>query len=102
MVLLIDSPEAFETTLGKLPEGVVLRKQARGQCNLIIWFVKSRNALEKRINRLGALVGDGGLWIAWPKKASGVVTDLTQNDVRQTGLVAGLVDYRVCAIDSTW
>lgn len=62
----------------------------------------SREALDKRIDRLGSLAGKGGLWIAWPKKASGITTGLSQNEVRQTGLAAGLVDYKVCAIDATW
>jgi hypothetical protein len=44
----------------------------------------------------------GGLWIAWPKKASGVATDLTEDVVRRDGLAAGLVDHKVCAIDATW
>jgi hypothetical protein len=47
-------------------------------------------------------VGDGALWIAWPKQASGVVTDVTQNDVRSIGLAHGLVDFKICAIDQTW
>ena len=102
VVALVDAPQTFEATLGDLPEGVVLRRQARAGCDLIIWFVKSRGALEKRIDRLGSLAGRGGLWIAWPKKASGITTDLSQHDVRQTGLAAGLVDYKVCAIDATW
>jgi hypothetical protein len=49
-----------------------------------------------------ALPDGGGLWIAWPKKASGMPTDLTQTDVRRAGLASGLVDYKICAIDATW
>ena len=56
----------------------------------------------RRIERLGALPGKGGLWVVWPKKASGVPTDLAQPEVRAIGLAAGLVDYKVCAIDATW
>jgi hypothetical protein len=48
------------------------------------------------------MVGNGGLWVAWPKRASGVVTDLDENVVRDLGLAAGLVDNKVCAIDATW
>ena len=51
---------------------------------------------------VGALPGAGGLWIAWPKKSSGVSTDLDQNLVRRTGLASGLVDYKICAVDGTW
>jgi hypothetical protein len=85
-----------------IPPGVTLRRQARGKCDLIIWFTKTCKDLENRIGRFAALTGSGGLWIAWPKKAAGVKTDLTQAIVRRTGLAAGLVDYKICAIDETW
>jgi CheY-like chemotaxis protein len=101
-VALIGAPKDFERTLGELPEGVKLKKQARGGYDLIIWFVRLRAELHDRIVQMGELAGDGGLWIAWPKQASGVASDLTQNVVRETGLASGLVDYKVCAIDATW
>lgn len=105
IVALVGAPKDFEQTLGELPEGVKLKKQASKQCDLIIWFIRMRAELYDRIKEMGELVGDAsgnGLWIAWPKQASGVATDLTQNVVRETGLASGLVDYKVCAIDSTW
>jgi hypothetical protein len=103
VVALAGAPAGFETTLGPLPDGVVLRRQVRGRCDRIIWFTRSRRDLERRIERLSAALAErGGLWIAWPKKASGVATDLTQNIVRRTGLDSGLVDYKICAIDETW
>lgn len=101
-VALIGAPRDFETTLGELPPGVVLRRQARGRCDLIVWFCGSRAELEKRVDNLGRLAGPGGLWIAWPKQASGVSTDLTQPAVRAAGLAVGLVDYKIAAIDATW
>ena len=52
--------------------------------------------------RLSAFAEEGGLWIVWPKKSSGVVTDLSQTAVREVGLAAGLVDYKVCSINETW
>ncbi len=102
VVALIGAPSDFEVTLGALPEGVTLRRQARGRCDLAIWFTTSRPDLERRIDRMGALVGRGGLWVAWPKRSSGIPTDLSQAVVRQIGLAAGLVDYKICAIDATW
>jgi CheY-like chemotaxis protein len=101
-VVLLGAPKDFAATLGRLPAGVELRQQARGRCDLILWFCKSRADLEKRVSRLGQLAGPGGLWIAWPKQASGVATDLTQSAVRAAGLAAGLVDYKIAAIDETW
>jgi hypothetical protein len=102
LVVLVGAPRDFESTLGELPEGAVLRRRAAGRPDLAVWFVTSRRELVSRIRALGELVGGGGLWIAWPKRASGRESDLTQNVVREVGLAAGLVDYKVCALDSTW
>ena len=103
VVALSGAPKGFEKILGKLPDGVTIRKQVRGRCDRVMWFVKSRKDLERGVERMGrALSEKGGLWIAWPKKASGVATDLTQGDVRRIGLASGLVDYKICAIDATW
>jgi hypothetical protein len=101
-VALVNAPERFEQTLGRLPEGVVIRKQARGTRDLTIWFVKSRKDLERRISSMASAVKNGGLWIVWPKKASGVASNLSQADVRRVGLDSGLVDYKISAIDATW
>ncbi|MGE0129963.1 MAG: hypothetical protein AB7U82_17915 [Blastocatellales bacterium] len=105
IVALVGAPKDFEKTLGELPEGVKLKKQVGKQCDLIIWFIRMRAELYDRIKEMGELTGaasGNGLWIAWPKQASGVATDLNQNVVRETGLASGLVDYKVCAIDATW
>jgi hypothetical protein len=101
-VALVGAPKDFEKTLGELPEGVRLKKRADRACDLIIWFVRMRAELYDRVKEMGELTGAGGLWIAWPKQASGVASDMTQNVVRETGLTSGLVDYKVCAIDATW
>ncbi|MHC4181582.1 MAG: ANTAR domain-containing protein, partial [Planctomycetota bacterium] len=102
VVALAGAPKDFAKTLGRLPQGVTLRRQARGRCDLVIYFPKSSVELKRRIERLGELAGKGGLWVVWPKKASGIASDLTQPAVRQIGLAAGLVDYKVCAVDATW
>ena len=102
-VFLIDAPQDFDETLGALPEGVALCTQPDSPCRLAIWFTKSREELEVRMEEtLRSLADSGGLWIAWPKKASKVASDLDQNVVREIGLAAGLVDYKVCSIDRTW
>jgi hypothetical protein len=67
-----------------------------------LWFTRSRQALEAGIEEIGDWAGQGRLWIVWPKKASGVTSDLTQQVVRRVGLDAGLVDFKVCAVDKTW
>ena len=101
-VALVGAPEEFERTLGELPPDVTLRRRAQGRCDLIVWFVGSRRDLERRVVRYGARAGAGGLWICWPKKASGVVSDLSERVVRETGLAQGLVDYKIASIDQTW
>ena len=102
IVALVGAPKDFAMTLGELPQGVKLKNQAKGAYDLIIWFVRMRVELYDRIKEMSALTGAGGIWIAWPKKASGVTSDMTENIVRDSGLASGLVDYKVCAIDATW
>ena len=101
-VALVDAPDDFEKTLGALPEGAKLRKGARSKNDLFIWFTRSRADLDGLIEKMAATIGEASLWIAWPKKASKVASDLTQQIVRETGLATGLVDYKICSIDQTW
>ena len=101
-VALVGAPEDFERTLGELPPEVTLRRRAQGRCDLIVWFAGSRRNLKRRVARYGARAGAGGLWICWPKKASGVVSDLSERVVRESGLAHGLVDYKIASIDRTW
>jgi hypothetical protein len=97
------APADFAATLGPLPAGVdEVGPSAKG-LDFALLFVTDRAALAKRFAKFaGRLVSTGMLWVAWPKKASGVATDLTENIVRDIGLEAGLVDVKVCAIDDTW
>lgn len=97
---LIDAPDDFENTLGKLPENVALRRNPRGRHHLTLWFTTSLHEYRSRIKSVAALTER--IWIIWPKHSSGVPTDLSERDVREVGLGVGLVDYKVCAVDSTW
>jgi hypothetical protein len=103
-VALFDAPDGFEKTLGGLPEGVVLRPHGRGASGLILWFVRQEKVLSRRIERMARAAGEGPIWIAWPKKAARAPGSPgpTEKSVRAAGLGAGLVDYKVCAIDATW
>jgi hypothetical protein len=102
-VALLRAPEGFDATLGALPAGVTVRTRARGPLDVIVSFTVSERELRRRFDTLArALDPAGGLWIAWPKRASGVPSDLDENVVREVGLEAGLVDNKVCAIDETW
>lgn len=102
-VALLDAPKGFETQIAGGNTRTEIRRGARGTADVVIWFVKSearfRAGLKKAIKTMG---NSGALWIAWPKKASGVVSDLSEGIIRTTALANGIVDYKVCAIDATW
>ena len=102
-VALIGASEGFADTLGELPPGVTVSSRARGSFDVIVAFFVERSALQRRLPALRtALDPAGGLWLAWPKRSSGVSTDLGDRAVRELGLAAGLVDNKVCAIDGVW
>lgn len=98
---LIGAPRGFRRELVGLPPKVRVTTHADGSPELIVWFTQSRRELEGRIGAMSQAMG-AGLWIAWPKKASGVQTDLVEDAVRAAGLAHGLVDYKVCAVNETW
>jgi hypothetical protein len=100
---LVGAPHGFGETLGQLPERVEVRSRARGPLDVIVFFTTSAAELRRRFDKLAqALDPAGALWVAWPKKSSGVATDLTEDGVREVALPKGLVDNKVCAIDETW
>lgn len=100
---LIGAPEQFAELLGELPDGVSVRTRVRGPLDVVVAFFVIHAELVRRLPALkDALDEDGGLWVAWPKRSSGVATDVTESVVRELGLAAGLVDNKICAIDQTW
>lgn len=101
-VVLIDPPAGAEALLAPLPPNASLRRGNRGRREMTIWFVTSRRELERRFASVAAAVGGGTLWMAWPKRSSGVDTDLSEDAIRAVALPAGMVDTKVCAIDETW
>ncbi|HEX7168824.1 MAG TPA: DUF3052 domain-containing protein [Acidimicrobiales bacterium] len=101
-VALVGAPPSFGPELDPLPPGVRVRRRA-GDADVVVAFFTRRAELERRIGALGANVFPaGGLWVAWPKRASKVPTDITEDVVREVALPLGLVDNKVCAIDDTW
>lgn len=102
-VAILNAPEDFAEQLGDLDEGVSLRPNITRSTNLAIWFVRSRAELEDGLPVVMARLAPGrSLWIAYPKRTSRHATDLSQNDLRACALDAGLVDYKICAIDADW
>ena len=100
---LIGAPSDFEATLAPLPDDVTIRRQARGAFDVIVFFPSNQADLQRRFMRLARrMVANGGLWVGWPKKASGVATDVTEDTIRRVALPLGLVDVKVCAVDDIW
>jgi hypothetical protein len=96
------APDGFRDLL-KLPDGVTVKSRASGPLDVIVFFTKKRAELERRLPALRrAMDPAAGLWIAWPKRSSGVETDMTEDVARELGLANRLVDNKVCAIDETW
>jgi CheY-like chemotaxis protein len=102
VVSLIGAPPDFESQLGHLPSGVVLKHRSSKRFNLTISFNRSRRELKRHIRSLVTTIGDGKLWIVWPKRGGSLTSDLSQQFVRKEGLAAGLVDFKICAINETW
>ena len=103
-VVLVQAPGGFEDELEGLPEGVSLtRDDSAVQADVVVLFTTSRSELEHHVPDLGERVFPaGGLWIAWPKRNSGVPTDLTEDVLRQVVLPTGMVDNKVCAVNEVW
>jgi hypothetical protein len=89
-------------TVAPLPEGVTVKRQARGTADVAVAFFTDRAALDRRVGSLSKMIfPHGGLWVAWPKLSSGVATTVNEKVVREVALPLGLVDNKVCAIDET-
>jgi hypothetical protein len=103
-LLVLGAPHGFrDRTLGELPDGVTVGARARGEADVIVSFHTERAGLERRLPALRERMRPAaGLWIAWPKRSSGVATDLTEDVVRELALDNVLVDNKVCAIDDIW
>ncbi len=102
-VVALGAPDDYAALLAPLPDGAVIRKRLGKEEAFVHLFAPDTAWLDKRLARAHAsLASTGMLWISWPKKASGIATDLDGNQVRTRGLATGLVDIKVCAVDETW
>ncbi|MFL5495906.1 MAG: DUF3052 domain-containing protein [Gemmatimonadales bacterium] len=102
-VVALGAPPTYAALVAPLPDGASLRTRLTPGSRFIHQFARRRAELESVFPRLAkALADDGALWISWPKKASGVETDLTEDVLREIGLPLGLVDVKVCAVDDVW
>lgn len=102
-ITALGAPPMYSSLLGALPRGATLHTRLPVSSDFIHRFVGQRKDLATDFPRLaGALTDQGTLWISWPKRTSGVETDLNENSVRELGLAEGLVDVKVCAVDDVW
>jgi hypothetical protein len=102
-IALVNAPTDFAKVLGRLPENAAIVKRLDGPLDLILLFVDREQTLAKQFPILAnKLQSNGMIWVAWPKKSSGVATDLVFEKVQRIGLDSGLVDVKICAVDDVW
>jgi hypothetical protein len=94
---------SYRDIVGELPDSVTIAKTAKAPLDMVHVFVSEAKGLAVKLrNHRKAIAPDGMIWASWPKKASGVVTDVTEALVRETALANGLVDIKICAINEVW
>ena len=102
-IALLNAPKNFLPELGELPEGASIVTRVTAPLDLALLFVDRESVLQKQFARLAKKLSPNGMiWIAWPKKSSGITTDLIFDRVQRIGLDSGLVDVKICAINETW
>lgn len=103
IVVAIDAPENYRKLLEPIPSGVNFATRPVGNTKLVHLFATRRSELARQLSILrGKIAQDAAVWISWPKKSSGVVTDITEDVIRAVALPLGFVDIKVCAVDETW
>jgi hypothetical protein len=102
-VATIGAPAGYRKLLSPLPEKVSFTGEIKNGAMFVHLFVSDRKTMERELKRLRKLMADTGvLWVSWPKKSSGVTTDVTEDVIREVALPLGFVDIKVCAVDETW
>ena len=103
IVVAIDPPENYRKLLGEIPSGVNLATRPVGNTKLVHLFATRRSELAKQLSSLRLKIAeDAAVWVSWPKKSSGVATDITEDVIRAVALPLGFVDIKVCAVDDIW
>ena len=102
-VVTIHAPTNYCRLLRTIPQGVTFSDRLKPESSFVHVFIKRRSELEKKLSILREKMADTGtVWVSWPKRSSGVSTDVTEDVVRAVALPLGFVDVKVCAIDETW
>jgi len=102
-IVLLNAPKHYLTLVAPLPGGVTIAKNISGKTDLIHFFATTKVELSKLLNAmLKKIKQDAVVWVSWPKKSSNVLTDITEDRIRDIALPLGLVDIKVCAVDEVW
>ena len=102
-IALVNEPRYFQKQLGALPTNTHVVSKLTAPLDLVVLFVESERALAKQFPAIAKKISmNGMIWVAWPKKSSGVPTDLSFDLVQRIGLECGLVDVKICAVDEVW
>jgi Protein of unknown function (DUF3052) len=97
------APSGYVALLAPLPDDVRIAASTAHELDVVHLFTKSRSELLEGLNRYkGKIKQDGAIWVSWPKKASGIPSEVSENTVRELALPLGLVDIKVCAVDDVW
>lgn len=103
ILVAIDPPENYRKLLGQIPSGVNFATRLVGNTKFVHLFVKERRALTEHLRQFRQKIAeDAAVWVSWPKKSSGVPTDITEDVIRAIALPLGFVDIKVCAVDEVW
>lgn len=103
VVRALDAPDNYAELLARLPDGVQLTKRLAKDARFVHVFATERGKLERVLEQLrNGIAADGTIWVSWPKKASKMPTDITEDVIREVSLPLGLVDVKVCAVDDIW
>ena len=102
-LLVVDAPDDYDELVAPLPARVTRAARLDAKTDVVHFFTRSRAELAKALaSYLGKMRPDCAIWVSWPKKSSGVATDITEDVIREVALPLGLVDVKVCAVDATW
>ena len=103
ILVAIDPPDNYRKLLEPIPSGVNFATRPVGKTKFVHLFVKQRRSLQTHLQLLRRKIAeDAAVWVSWPKKSSGVATDITEDVIRAVALPLGFVDIKVCAVDETW
>ena len=102
-VVAINPPANYRRLLGQIPDSITFSERLKSGSSFVHLFTSRRSEMQKKMSILRDKISDNGaIWVSWPKKSSGISTDVTEDVIREIALPLGFVDIKVCAVDQTW